>query len=386
MTSVSPSGPSGPSRPSTGTAPGGVASGGPGGLTLLLTSPRVPAGVLTRDAWLALEGAAAVLGHEDEPQVEALRAAGMPVTSPAAGEDAPPVLARFLVAQALASPNDGGVVWVGSSDGDPGLTDAIASEVSRLSSPPEVEVVVGSYDVQGARLLDLVAVMDRLRSPGGCPWDAQQTHASLVPYLVEEAHEAVEALETGDRAHMVEELGDVLLQVAFHARVAQEHELDPFDIDDVAAGIVAKLVRRHPHVFADGATTDATDSPETTQTTQTTDSTDSPDDTETPDDAALEASWDRIKDAEKASRGELSAPGDAGADVLRGIPVAMPPLARATKIVSRLRRRGHASLLDAALTTDPADPGARLLALVVELEAAGIDPDAALRASLRSVG
>ena len=254
-----------------------------------------------------------------------------------------------------------------------GLTDAIASEVSRLTSPPEVEVVVGSYDVQGARLLDLVAVMDRLRSPGGCPWDAEQTHASLVPYLVEEAHEAVEALESGDRSHMVEELGDVLLQVAFHARVAQEHESDPFDIDDVAAGLVAKLVRRHPHVFADAEADVGLDA------------------------AAVEASWESIKDAEKAAekaaataaRGERSEPAlvaDADAEVLRGIPVAMPPLARATKIVSRLRRRGREDLLDAALTAEPHSPGARLLALVVELEAAGVDPDAALRESLRRVG
>jgi NTP pyrophosphatase (non-canonical NTP hydrolase) len=103
----------------------------------------------------------------------------------------------------------------------------------------------------GAALLDLVAVMDRLRSPGGCPWDAEQTHASLVPYLVEETYEAVEAIESGERDHMAEELGDVLLQVVFHARVAQEDEVAPFDIDDVAAGIAAKLRRRHPHVFGD---------------------------------------------------------------------------------------------------------------------------------------
>ena len=103
----------------------------------------------------------------------------------------------------------------------------------------------------GSALLDLVAVMDRLRSPGGCPWDAEQTHASLLPYLVEETYEAVEAIEAGDRAHMAEELGDVLLQVVFHARVAQEDAQAPFDIDDVAAGIADKLRRRHPHVFGD---------------------------------------------------------------------------------------------------------------------------------------
>lgn len=92
--------------------------------------------------------------------------------------------------------------------------------------------------------------MDRLRSPGGCPWDAQQTHASLARYLTEEAQETVEAIASGNRTHLAEELGDVLLQVLFHARVAQE-DPEPFDIDDITAGLVAKLVRRHPHVFAD---------------------------------------------------------------------------------------------------------------------------------------
>ena len=102
-----------------------------------------------------------------------------------------------------------------------------------------------------AHLLDLVAVMDRLRSPGGCPWDAEQTHDSLVEYLVEEAYETVEAIETGDDAALREELGDLLLQVVFHARIAEEHD-EPWSIDDVADGIVDKLVARHPHVFADG--------------------------------------------------------------------------------------------------------------------------------------
>jgi len=104
----------------------------------------------------------------------------------------------------------------------------------------------------GERLLDLVAVMDRLRSPGGCPWDAEQTHHSLVEYLVEEAYETVEAIETSDDSALREELGDLLLQVVFHARIAEEHA-EPWSIDDVAAGIIDKLVSRHPHVFGDEA-------------------------------------------------------------------------------------------------------------------------------------
>ncbi len=137
----------------------------------------------------------------------------------------------------------------------------------------------GSYDLPGARLLDLVAVMDRLRSPGGCPWDRQQTHQSLVKYLLEEAYETVETIEDGDfdvpgegRDALREELGDVLLQVAFHSRIAQEHAEDPFGIDDVAQGIVSKLINRHPHVFGGVEANTA---------------------------AEVEANWDQIKAAEK---------------------------------------------------------------------------------------
>src|SRR5690625_7343528 len=95
--------------------------------------------------------------------------------------------------------------------------------------------------------------MNRLRSPGGCPWDAEQTHSSLTPHLVEEAYEGVEAIESGSRADLLEELGDLLLQVVFHARIAQEHADEPFDMDDIARGISAKLQRRHPYIFPDAA-------------------------------------------------------------------------------------------------------------------------------------
>lgn len=311
-------------------------------LTLLLSSPRVTAGILTRDAWHALEQATLVAGRADEPQLDGIRAAGIPVTHLPA--QSPPALARTLVA----ATQRGDVVWVGSADGDPGLADALATEVTRMHGPPDVEALVGSYDAPGSRLLDLVAVMDRLRSPGGCPWDAEQTHASLVPYLIEEAHEAAEALETGKRADMLEELGDVLLQVVFHARVAQEDPDAPFDIDDVAGTLVAKLVRRHPHVFADGQAASA---------------------------AAVESSWHAIKAQEKTSRGAVSG------GPLDGVPTAMPTLARAAKVVGRLDGAGRGALLDDAATGD--EPGPRLLALVAALARGGVDPDAALRSVLR---
>ena len=207
-------------------------------------------------------------------------------------------------------------------------------------------MLVGSYDVPGSRLLDLVAVMDRLRSPGGCPWDAQQTHESLVPYLLEEAHEAVEAIESGDRAHMAEELGDVLLQVVFHARVAQEHPDAPFGIDDVAGGIVEKLVRRHPHVFADVDADTA---------------------------AEVSANWEQIKAEEKAGR----------TAVLDGIPAGLPALARADKAASRLHRAGLSALAEQAAGGTAV--GARLMALVLEARGRGEDPEAALRAVVRAL-
>ena len=128
------------------------------------------------------------------------------------------------------------VVWLPEPGADPAV-------------PAGAQVLHGSADLPGARLLDLVATMDRLRVE--CPWDARQTHASLAPHLLEEPYEALEAFESGDEQAFCEELGDVLLQVVFHARIAAERDDGTsFTIDDVADGIVAKLVRRHPHVFA----------------------------------------------------------------------------------------------------------------------------------------
>ena len=310
-------------------------------LSLLLSTPRIAPGLLSREAWSTLERAGQVLGRDaDEPQLLAIEDAGVSAT--ALGDVHPAELARLLVDRAT----EADVVWVVSSDGDPGLTDALAAEVSRRDDPPEVEMLVGSYDVPGSRLLDLVAVMDRLRSPGGCPWDAQQTHESLVPYLLEEAHEAVEAIESGDRAHMAEELGDVLLQVVFHARVAQEHPDAPFGIDDVAGGIVEKLVRRHPHVFADVDADTA---------------------------AEVSANWEQIKAEEKAGR----------TSALDGIPAGLPALARADKAASRLHRAGLSALAEQAAGGTAV--GARLMALVLEARGRGEDPEAALRAVVRAL-
>jgi XTP/dITP diphosphohydrolase len=187
-----------------------------------------------------------------------------------------------------------------------------------------------------------VEVMDRLRSPGGCPWDAEQTHASLTPYLLEEAYEAIEAIETGDLALLREELGDLLLQVLFHSRITQELPADQaFGIDDVATDLVDKLVRRHPHVFGDVDVRSVAD---------------------------LNETWERQKIAEK---GRTSA--------VDGVPLNQPALALAAKLVARARRAG----LDVHPAPDE-EIGTRLMAVVEDAVAAGVDPEAALRRTARA--
>ena len=145
----------------------------------------------------------------------------------------------------------------------------------------------------------LVQVMDQLRSPGGCPWDAQQTHESLARYLLEETYEALEAIDQGDLVSLREELGDLLLQVVFHARIAQEIEPD-FSLDAIAQGVVDKLVRRHPHVFSDLVVTTNEE---------------------------LEANWAKIKETEKQRE-----------SVTDGVPSAMPALQLATQLIYRSRK------------------------------------------------
>ncbi len=206
---------------------------------------------------------------------------------------------------------------------------------------------------RGERFLELVAVMDQLRAPDGCPWDARQTHASLVEYLVEEAYELVEAIDTGDDAGVREELGDLLLQVVFHSRIAQENPDDPWDIDSVCGGIINKLVSRHPHVFAGADETTA---------------------------AAVEANWHVLKAKEKGRK-----------SVTEGIPAPLPALLLAGKVISR-----SAALAEqlppleneqvSALVADLSDEqqlGDQLLTLVSLARARGWDAEGALRGAVR---
>jgi XTP/dITP diphosphohydrolase len=283
-------------------------------------SPRVAAGQLTVAAWDALREGPVLTGDVDHPQLGALAEAGIEVE----------------IAAAAAVLPSGDFVWLG--DGPP----------AGLTADAVTELIVGSRDVPGAQLIDAVAVMDRLRSPGGCPWDAEQTHTSLAPYLLEEAYEAYQALEDGAfDTDLREELGDVLLQVLFHARLAQEPGGAGWDIDDVAADLVAKLVRRHPHVFGD-TTVDGS--------------------------AAVEANWDAIKAVEKQRT-----------SVTDGVALAQPALSLAAKLVGRAAKAGLPTALPDAETGASADEllGRALFGLVARARAKGQDPEAALRTVTR---
>jgi len=305
-----------------------------GRLVLLPTSPRVAPGLLAAPAWDVLRSGAAVLAAPGHPLAPYVEAEGVEVRAPAAHDD------RGLAAELLERAAGGTAVWLVGADGDPRLGLALGELLESGAAAVELEVLPGSYDLPGARLLDVVAVMDRLRSPGGCPWDADQTHASLATYLVEETYETLEAIDTGDRDHLREELGDLLLQVVFHARIAGEDPEGAWSVDDVAGDLVDKLVRRHPHVFGSTTAESAAD---------------------------VEAGWERQKAAEKGR-----------ASAVDGVPMALPALSLATKLVHRAEKNG--------VDVGPADGdtvGARLMALVLEARATGLDAETELRLEAR---
>ncbi|CAM5662821.1 Nucleoside triphosphate pyrophosphohydrolase OS=Streptomyces alboniger OX=132473 GN=CP975_14265 PE=4 SV=1 [Streptomyces alboniger] len=302
-----------------------------GRVILLTTSHRVAPGLLSWPAWQALHGADAVLcGDAEHPQLPYLREAGVTVThaSPTAEE--------------LVDACAGGrtVLVVATAEGDRALTDGLArlAGSGRLAMP-DLELLPASYDLPGARLLDLVQVMDRIREE--CPWSSRQTHEGLVKYALEEAYELVEAIEEGDRDELREELGDNLLQVVFHARIAEEDPEEPFSVDDVAGGIVEKLIHRHPHVFGD----DSARTPE-----------------------EVRAHWQRTKAEEKQRT-----------SVTEGVPLGQPSLALAAKLASRARTAGLA-----VQVPEGEGVGYELLALALRAEAAGVDPESALRSAART--
>jgi XTP/dITP diphosphohydrolase len=359
----------------------------PDRLLLVTWSPRLPAGLLSWAGWQALQSGPVYAADPDSAQAVAVRAAGIDVQrlpGPAAaagpgaagpGDAGPagaagPALAAGPgdaadVAGPAAGPADAAgpgavdpvsaaeqfrelarsgraVVWLAGADGDPAFARALGDLVAREPvGSAEIEVVYGSWDPPGARLLDAVAVMDRLRSPGGCPWDAEQTHATLAPYLLEEAYELLDAIESGDLQLLREELGDVLLQVVFHARLAEDGPVgERWSVDDVAGDLVAKLIRRHPHVFADHPVSGAD---------------------------GVQAIWDGVKAAEKTR-----------SSVTDGVPLGQPALSLAAKLIGRADKAGLA-------VEPPAGDGVghRLFALAREARAAGVDPEHALRSVAR---
>jgi len=213
---------------------------------------------------------------------------------------------------------------------------------------------------------ELLAIMARLRDPvSGCPWDLEQSFATIAPYTLEEAYEVADAIERGDLAGLREELGDLLLQVVFHAQLAREQ--GAFDFAAVVRGISAKLIRRHPHVFGEERLAGA---------------------------AAQSRRWEEIKTVEMVAAGQ-------SASVLEGVPLALPALSRAVKLGRRAARIGfdwpnpqgardkvgeELQELDAARTAGAAaavehELGDLLLAIANLARHLGVDPEAALRSA-----
>ncbi|MGC4851997.1 nucleoside triphosphate pyrophosphohydrolase [Micromonospora sp. DT4] len=305
-------------------------------IVLLVTSPRLPAGLLTSAAWDVVRQHPVLAGAESE-LTTAVRQAGAEVTV----VDGPATQALLDTVAA-----HGTAVWLAGPAGDESLARELGLRLARESGLAEMELMYGSWDPPGARLLDAVAVLDRLASPGGDPWKRAQTHRSLAGYLLEESYEAYDAIAADDTDALREELGDVLLQVVLHARLAEElPEGERWSIDDVAGGLVDKMIRRNPHVFA-GAEAGSLEE--------------------------ITANWERIKRAEKARD-----------SVLDGVALSQPALSLAAQILDRAARAG--------LIVPPPPPdtavdeeaklGATLLALVTEARKTNLDPEAALRSA-----
>jgi XTP/dITP diphosphohydrolase len=202
-----------------------------------------------------------------------------------------------------------------------------------------------------SELTRLREVMDKLRSPGGCPWDAEQDHVSLLKFLLEESYEFIEAVEENDRDAMQEELGDLLLQVYFHSRMAEEDKEQPFDIEDVAKGVADKLIRRHPHVFSDTVVGSSSE--------------------------VLE-NWEAQKAVEK---GRTSA--------IDGVPLAQPALTLASKLLYRASKSNYKlPIAEPVKLPDGIDQdqfGELLLGLISQAVEKGLDPEAALRGAAKSL-
>lgn len=278
------------------------AGGGPARLVLIHTADQLP-GLLPIHGWSALMASELVLVRSaDHPFVPHLEFADLRYEAVPDSDER----AKWIVARAQ---SEGEVAYVFGPGDDEGFTRTLGLEAAR--SRVEVEVVYFMLAPKGVELLDLVRTTERLRGPGGCPWDREQTPATLAPHAVEEVYELLDAIASGDPGAVREELGDVLFQTVFQAQVAED--AGDFTIDDVARAIAAKLVRRHPHVFGDV---------EVTGTQQ------------------VIANWERLKAAEKPQR----------TSAFEGIPAALPALQLAGTVQGRAERAGLAPPIG-----DPAD-------------------------------
>jgi len=333
-------------------------------VVLVETSDALP-GLLPFQAWDALGAADEVLlrDRDAHPSAPHLYMAGLDLveltpatldrgdldlTRPGAPEDRR--YAKALVDRAVAG--EVPVYLLGPED--EGLPPALAGMAAERDL--RIELVFLAPHPEGTELLRLVEVMRRLRDPEhGCPWDLQQDHASLLGYLLEEAYELVEAIEGGDDVDIAEELGDVLLQIVFHAQVARDR--DAFGVDDVARGIADKLVRRHPHVFADGAAETAED---------------------------VQVSWDQLKAEEKSRTGPFD-----------GVPQVMAGLMLLENLQRKAAKHGLAHAPDATSTlreeaerlTEQSDVesaiGTLLESTVLVARELGVDPESAARSAAR---
>ncbi|HTU75250.1 MAG TPA: MazG family protein [Trebonia sp.] len=376
-------------------------------LTILATSARVAPGLLSWQGWTALRGASLVLvGPGEHPQLPALAEAGIAVqvldgttgtpadavaavvlaaaSSSTASSSASSVSASSASPAASASAADS-VVWLPPAGTDAPAAELLAALAAAGLPEAEVRVLEGSRDLPGAHLIDVVDTMNTLRT--SCPWDRRQTHESLATHLLEEPYEALDALESGDHQALREELGDVLLQVVFHARIAADRPAadDGYSIDDVADTLVAKLVRRHPHVFANVPVDSAED---------------------------VTRNWDEIKKAERAAKLAASAAtavasGAAPAvaaqpSVLDGVVLGQPALSLAAQVLRRAGRIGYPAAeagLDGPASPGPGglaplgpdaqgpepDVGQELLRLVAKAAERGLDPELELRRVARTV-
>lgn len=300
-------------------------------IVLLVTSPRLPAGLLTAAAW-DLVRTLPVFTAVETGQSEALRMSGADVTVTSDG-----------VADLLAVAGTGGsAVWLGGPTGDEQLARTLGLRLAREPSLAELELMYGSWDPPGARLLDAVTVMDRLSSPGGDPWKRRQTHRSLAKYMLEEVYEAYDAINADDYEALREELGDVLLQVVLHARLAEElPDGRAWTIDDVAGDLVDKLVRRNPHVFADAVA-------ETVE--------------------EITDQWEQIKKTEKTGRSAMDS-----------VALSQPALSLAAKVLGRAARAGFPIEARSETPDEDGGLGERLWAIVTEAVGSGADAEAALR-------